>query len=57
MERHMEYMKRRLKEEADKCALMNPFNAARRIQELEKRLDELEGALRAERTVEVDPNR
>ena len=57
MERHMEYMRRRLKEEADKCALMNPFNAARRIQELEKRLDELEGALRAERTVEVDPNR
>ena len=57
MERHMEYMKRRLREEADKCALMSPMEAARRIVALEKRLDELEGALRAERTVEVDPNR
>ena len=56
MERHMEYMKRRFKEEADKCAMMNPFSAAKRIIALEKRLDELERALSAERNTEVGPN-
>ena len=57
MERHMEYMKRRLREEAKKCkikdVLMNPLEASKRIVALEKRLDELEGALIAERTREV----
>ena len=38
MERHMEYMKRRFKEEADKCAMMNPFSAARRIQCIGKKI-------------------
>ena len=60
MERHMEYMKRRLKEEAEKCkikdVLMNPLEASKRIVALEKRLDELEGALIAERTREVKPD-
>ena len=60
MERHMEYMKRRLREEAEKCkikdVLMNPLEASKRIVALEKRLDELEGALIAERTREVKPD-
>ena len=55
-ESHMEYMKRRIKEQKLCDYFMSPMDAAKRIRALEKRLDELEGALVAERNTEVRPD-
>ena len=55
-ESHMEYMKRRIKEQKLCDYFMSPMDAAKRIRALEKRLDELERALSAERTTEVRPD-
>ena len=55
-ESHMEYMKRRMKEQKLCDYFMSPMDAAKRIRALEKRLDELERALSAERTTEVRPD-
>ena len=55
-ESHMQYMKRRIKEETLCDYFMSPMDAAKRIRALEKRLDELEGALVAERNTEVRPD-
>ena len=55
-ESHMEYMKRRIKEQKLCDYFMSPMGAAKRIRALEKRLDELERALSAERNTEVRPD-
>ena len=55
-ESHMEYMKRRIKEETLCDYFMSPMDAAKRIRALEQRLDELEGALVAERNSKVKPD-
>jgi hypothetical protein len=55
-ESHMEYMKRRIKEETLCDYFMSPMDAAKRIRALEQRLDELEGALVAERNAKVKPD-
>ena len=52
-ESHMEYMKRRIKEETLCDYFMSPMDAAKRIRALEQRLDELEGALVAERNAKI----
>ena len=58
-ERYYDWMlwKTRQEECKLKDLFMSPMDAARRIVALEKRLTELEEALRAERTSEVDNNR
>ena len=59
-EGYIDYMYRRMNEESEKCKLkdvfMNPLDAARRIVALEKRIDELERALSAERNTEIRPD-
>ena len=55
-ESHMEYMKRRIKEETLCDYFMSPMDAAKRIRALEQRLDELEGALVAEGNAKVKPD-
>lgn len=56
-QRYYDWMLWKMRQE-DKCKLkdvfMTPMDAARRIVALEKRITELEEALRAERTVEVN---
>lgn len=57
-ERYYDWMLWKMRQEDSKCKLkdmfMSPMDAARRIVALEKRLEELEEALRAERTSEVN---
>jgi hypothetical protein len=55
-ERYYDWMLWKMRKEECKLkdVFMNPLDAARRIVALEKRLDELEEALRAERTSEVN---
>ena len=58
-ERYYDWMLWKIRQEECKIKdiLMDPITASRRIVALEKRLTELEEALRAERTSEVDNNR
>ena len=58
-ERYYDWMLWKMRQEQCKLkdVFMSPLDAAKRIVALEKRLTELEEALRAERTSEVDNNR
>ena len=58
-ERYYDWMLWKMRKEDCKLKdmFMSPMDAARRIVALEKRITELEEALRAERTSEVDNNR